>query len=185
VSFPERITSLPVVLRTFTLADAPHVAELCGDWEVARMTARVPHPYTLEMAESFIGACSEAWASGTAPTYAIARADDGVLVGAVGNLERRARGRRVARVLDRPAALGATVTRQRPRARCCRSPFRSSSVDVLTAIHLVRNPASGRVMAKCGMSEVRREMRSHRGDVEEFRVWQIDADAWERAAQRG
>ena len=184
MSFPERITSLPVVLRTFTLADAPHVAELCGDWEVARMTARVPHPYTLEMAESFIGACNEAWASGAAPTYAIARADDGVLVGAVGISKD---------VLEEGESLGYWIGRPHwgngyatAAVRAMLSlAFSQMSIDVLTAIHLVRNPASGRVMAKCGMSEVRREMRSHRGDLEEFRVWQIDADAWERAAQRG
>jgi len=39
-------------------------------------------------------------------------------------------------------------------------------------------------MAKCGMAEVRREMRTHRGELAEFRVWSIDAAGWERATQR-
>ena len=84
MSFPERIASFPVLLRTFTLADAPRVTELCGDWEVAQMTALIPHPYSLEMAESFIVACRDACESGRAPTYAIARADDAMLIGAIG-----------------------------------------------------------------------------------------------------
>ena len=84
MSFPERIASYPVLLRMFTLADAPRVAELCGDWEVARMTALIPHPYSLEMAESFIGALSRGLRERTGLTYAIARADDGLLVGAIG-----------------------------------------------------------------------------------------------------
>jgi len=80
----ERITSHPVELRAFTLSDAPRVAELCGDWEVARMTALIPHPYSLEAARSFIGASREAYDAGPAYTYAIGRADDGLLVGAIG-----------------------------------------------------------------------------------------------------
>ena len=64
--------------------------------------------------------------------------------------------------------------------------FSRLDIDVLTAIHLVRNPASGRVLAKCGMSELRREMRPHRdGTPEEFRVWMIDRDAWDRACAPG
>jgi RimJ/RimL family protein N-acetyltransferase len=184
LSFPERIASLPVLLRTFTPADAPRVVELCGDWEVARMTARVPHPYTLEMAESFIVACREAFATGTTPTYAIARSDDGTLVGAIGISSD---------VLDEGVSLGYWIGRPHwgngyatAAARAMLAlAFSRLDIEVLTAIHLVRNPASGRVMAKCGMSEIRREMRPHRGEVEEFRVWQIDAAGWERAAQTG
>ncbi len=60
--------------------------------------------------------------------------------------------------------------------------FSRLDIDTLQAIHLARNPASGRVMAKCGMSELRREMRPHRGGpAEEFLVWSIGRDAWERA----
>jgi len=39
LSLPERIASRPVILRALRPADAPRVLELCGDWEVARMTA--------------------------------------------------------------------------------------------------------------------------------------------------
>ena len=84
MSLPERIASLPVVLRTLRLADAPRILELCDDWEVARMTALIPHPYLPGMAESWIAACSDTQATGTACTYAITRADDGLLVGAIG-----------------------------------------------------------------------------------------------------
>ena len=114
------------MLRPFALADAPRVAELCGDWDVARMTSLIPHPYSLEIAESFIGACRERYANGPACTYAIARADDGLLVGAIGITSSR-RGRRLARLLDRPAALGQRL-RDGGRARhASRSPSRAST----------------------------------------------------------
>ena len=41
-------------LRRPRKADAPRVAELLGDLEVARMTTSIPHPYGLEDAEAFL-----------------------------------------------------------------------------------------------------------------------------------
>ena len=42
-------------LRKFTSADAPRVAEICGDYRVASMCRVVPHPYDMEAARYFIG----------------------------------------------------------------------------------------------------------------------------------
>lgn len=42
-------------LRKFTSADAPRVAEICGDYRVASMCRVVPHPYDIEAARYFIG----------------------------------------------------------------------------------------------------------------------------------
>ena len=180
MSLPERIASLPVVLRTLEHADAKRVAELCGDWEVARMTALIPHPYPLESAAYFIAACHEQDPNGPACTYAIARADDGLLVGAVGITSSADAGESLGYWIGRPY-WGNGYATAAARAIIALA-FSQSDIEVLTAIHLVENPASGRVMAKCGMSEVRREMRSHRdGAPMEFRVWTIDRDAWERA----
>jgi RimJ/RimL family protein N-acetyltransferase len=49
----------------------------------------------------------------------------------------------------------------------------------ITASHLARNVASGRVLEKCGLVVVRRESREHRGRPEEFCVRGITRDAWE------
>jgi len=182
MSLPRRIASPPILLRVFTLADAPRVAELCGDWHVAQMTALIPHPYSLEMAESFINACREACDRGPVPTYAIARAEDEALVGAIGITSAPEAGDSLGYWIGRPY-WGNGYATAAARAMLALA-FSRLGIDAMTAIHLVRNPASGRVMAKCGMSEVRREMRDHRGEVEEFRVWSIDAAGWERAAQR-
>lgn len=182
MSLPRRIASPPILLRMFTPADAPRVAELCGDWQVAQMTALIPHPYSLETAESFINACREACDSGRMPTYAIARAEDEALVGAIGITSTPESGESLGYWIGRPY-WGNGYATAAARAMLALA-FSHLGIDVMTAIHLVRNPASGRVMAKCGMSEVRRETRSHRGEVEEFRVWSIDAAGWERAAQR-
>ena len=51
--------------------------------------------------------------------------------------------------------------------------------DAVSAIHLVRNPASGRVLEKCGMSLTGRERRPHRGGPDEdFYRWSIPRERW-------
>jgi [ribosomal protein S5]-alanine N-acetyltransferase len=49
------ITTSRLMLRPFTDADARRVAYLAGDYEVAKMCGRVPHPYTMAMAYDWIG----------------------------------------------------------------------------------------------------------------------------------
>ena len=177
---PERIASHPVVLRTFLPADAPRVVELCGDWEVAGMTALIPHPYLPGMAESFIAACREADAAGEPRTFAITRAGDGLLVGAIGLAAPSHDGDSFGYWVGRPY-WGNGYATAAARAVIALA-FSRLGLDALHAVHLARNPASGRVLAKCGMAEVGREMRPHRGGPpEEFRVWSIDREAWDRA----
>ena len=49
----------------------------------------------------------------------------------------------------------------------------------LGASHLARNPASGRVLEKCGMVLERRERRPHRGGApEDMCVWAITREQW-------
>lgn len=44
-----------LMLRAPDLMDAPRIADLCADLEVARMTLRMPHPYALSDAEAWVG----------------------------------------------------------------------------------------------------------------------------------
>lgn len=44
-----------LVLRPLSDADAPRIAQLGSDWDVASMTARMPYPYTQEAAHQWIG----------------------------------------------------------------------------------------------------------------------------------
>ena len=146
------------------------------------MTGLIPHPYLPEMAESFISGCHRADATDGPRTFAITRAGDGLLVGAIGH----------ATSVDAIDSLGYWVGRPywgngyataATRAVIALA-FSRLDIDTLHAIHLTRNPASGRVMAKCGMSELRREIRPHRGrPAEDFLVWSIGRDAWERATE--
>ena len=174
---PERITSSPVVLRPFALADASRVQLLVGDRLVAETTALIPHPYEDGMAQAWIVGQADELARGREYTYAITRAEDGLLVGAISL---------------RPAAgerenLGYWIGRdywgQGYATAAARAiiavTFRCLDCNQLTAAHLVRNAASGRVLEKCGLTPVGRVTRDHRGRQEEFCVRGITRDAWE------
>ncbi len=55
--FRPPLRSPQLVLRPLERTDAPTIARLAGDWEVARWTADIPHPYDATMARDFV-----AWA---------------------------------------------------------------------------------------------------------------------------
>lgn len=43
------------LLRALSAVDAPRIAALIGNWNVARMLSRVPYPYTVQDAADFLG----------------------------------------------------------------------------------------------------------------------------------
>ena len=55
IEISPRIETRRLTLRAPVLEDAARVADICGDVSVARMTARMPHPYALSDAEDWIG----------------------------------------------------------------------------------------------------------------------------------
>ena len=59
-----RLETARLWLRWPRASDAPAIHRFCSLWEVARFTARMPHPYPPGSAERFIYAAREANASG-------------------------------------------------------------------------------------------------------------------------
>src|SRR5271154_6317731 len=59
-----RLETARLWLRWPRASDAPAIHRFCSQWEVARFTARIPHPYPQGSAERFIYAAREANASG-------------------------------------------------------------------------------------------------------------------------
>jgi len=78
---PDRpLTDGTLVLRLPREADAPAIAAACADPEIARWIP-VPVPYRLEDARAFVAFTAEGWSSGREPTFVIADAADGALLG--------------------------------------------------------------------------------------------------------
>ena len=67
-----------LVLRAPVRGDAREIAELAGDFNVAAMTTRMPHPYGLADAEAFLARC-EAADPRREPTFAIQHRQFGVI----------------------------------------------------------------------------------------------------------
>jgi RimJ/RimL family protein N-acetyltransferase len=176
---PEDVFAWPVLLRHFSAADAPRVQQLAGDRSVSDTTAVIPHPYPDGMAEAWIASHARERTLGTQYPYAILRGDDRLLVGAI-----------VLRPIPTGHEnLGYWIGREywgrgyATAAACAMVAlaFRCLDCQQVTASHLARNIASGRVLGKCGLTVVRRESREHRGRVEPFCVCGVTRDAWEAA----
>jgi RimJ/RimL family protein N-acetyltransferase len=170
--------AFPVVLRPLASADAPRVQLLAGERTVAETTALIPHPYPDGAAEAWIAEQARSWSTGKEYTYAVAVGEESILVGAVGLRpspgERENLGYWIGHSYwgrgYATAAASAVIA----------LAFSLLDIELITASHLARNPASGRVMEKCGMSLLRTGLREHRGAEEAICVRGITRDTWER-----
>jgi RimJ/RimL family protein N-acetyltransferase len=140
-----------LTLRPFELCDAPCVQTLAGHPEVYRTTTNVPHPYLDGMAEQWISGHHDAFRQGIDATFAICRKSDGALVGAIelGGI-----------TPGHQAELGYWIGKPYWRNGYCTEAsravfdfgFTTLGLARIHSCYLSRNPASGRVMQKLGMS---------------------------------
>ena len=73
-----------VTLRAFTQDDIAAITEACQDPEIARWTAQIPSPYTLDDARVWVAGHDQARESGIAAPFAVVDPDAGTLLGACG-----------------------------------------------------------------------------------------------------
>lgn len=140
------LTTPRLLLRPPRPADAPRVQFLCGNWNVARMLERVPHPYPDDCAADWIAAQSAAWRDGSAYTFTIEF--EGAVVGVIG-IERNASG-----------AYGLGYWLGEPwwgqglmsEAVACVLGFarHELGLETLESAYFADNPASGRIQEKHG-----------------------------------
>ena len=138
-----------LILRPFCLEDAATVQRLAGTREVAETTLTIPHPYLDGMAETWIATQPDAWERQERVTFAITSAADGV-VGAIGlRLTLQHRRAELGYWVGLPFWNHGYATEA---ARAILTfGFETLGLNRIHASHLVRNPASGRVMVKAGM----------------------------------
>lgn len=180
------LTTAHLVLRPFSLADAPDVQRLAGDREIASTTLVIPHPYEDGMAEAWIGNHPESFTSGVAVNFAMTCKPDGALVGAIGLSINQAHER---------AELGYWVGKPywgkgycSEAAKCMLGyGFEVLSLNRIVARHLTRNPASGRVMQKVGMTREGRQRQGVKkwGVFEDLDVYSILRSEWPMGIQGG
>ncbi len=131
------------MLRAPRRGDVKAIVRLANDRRVAENTARIPHPYGVDDAEQFIAAVNRQ--DGEA-TFVITRDGD-----ADRRLRRRSARERAARsAIGSARPIGAAAT---PPRRCAPSidhAFGDLGHEALQAGARVSNPASRRVLEKCG-----------------------------------
>lgn len=138
-----------LVLRPFLLSDAATVQRLAGDRAVADTTLSIPHPYADGMAEQWIATHEGAWTRHEMATFAVTEPDAG-LVGAVSlRIELAHRRAELGYWIGVPY-WGLGYATEAARA-VVTFGFDKLSMQRIYAQHFLRNPASGRVMAKIGM----------------------------------
>lgn len=147
---PTIVTSR-LVLRQWKAEDAPDVARLAGRREIADTTISIPHPFSEQQARDWLAARSNPPSAGKEASFAMTTTADGRLIGAVGLLN-----------IDTEHSLtelgfwigvdwwGQGYATEATRA-AVHFVFSQLNLNRVYAHHMVRNPASGRVLEKIGM----------------------------------
>ena len=152
-----------LILRPFTLDDAPDVQRLAGDRAIASTTLVIPHPYPDGAAEEWIATHAPTFEKGDGVNLAVTLKDGGDLIGAIGLMINGEHQRaEIGYWIGKPywgngycaEAAGAMLN----------FGFNTLNLNRIFAHHFNRNQASGRVMRKIGMT---REGRS----PQHFRKW--------------
>jgi len=146
------LRSEQLVLRPLERTDAPKVADMAGEWEVARWTLDIPHPYDITMARNFI-----AWAQDELPAQRriflamVARAS-GDLVGTISLTRNGADEGEIGYWVGRPYQ-GRGFAREAA-AAVIAVAFEAMALRRVVAACRPENEASWRVMEYCGMRYV-------------------------------
>jgi len=135
----ERLT-----LRPLRSSDAEAMMALAGDADVARMTARIPHPYSLDQAKDWIARAIQS----NEVVFAIVH--QGALIGCVGYMPEENTSAEVGSWIGKPHWNKGFAT-EAARA-VAEHAFASGDIRTLTAGHFTDNPASARVLEKLGFT---------------------------------
>jgi len=138
-------------LRWPRICDAAGIHKFCSQWEVARYTARIPHPYPPGSAERFIYASREANASGRELTLVMApirgKSD------AIGSISFESRGadRLALGFALAPEAWGKGLATEAAEAMIDTAFGLTPTVEILASVR-VENETSQGVLEKCGFA---------------------------------
>lgn len=175
IDFENRTIETPrLILRLHRMEDALQVAEICNDQTVYKGTVGLPFPYTPEHAKKWIGQTEHLFETDVANEFAVTDKDTGVLYGCVGlhcHPEKQEGelyfwfGKSYRNKGYATEAVSALI----------RYAFEVKGYRRVYAGHFAYNPASGRVMQKCGMT-YEQTMKKHilkLGNYEDLVIYQI------------
>lgn len=136
-----------LALRAYSPDDAANLSRLAGDFDVAKMTSTVPHPYPRLSAEGYIMLTEASRPLGKDMPFAIELPGEG-LIGAAGFHARGADKWEFGYWIGKPF-WGKGFATEAARALLAWWD-ESMKVSCLSAARFIDNPASGRVLEKVG-----------------------------------
>jgi len=147
------ITTERLVLRPFTLADAPAVAALANNRRLYETLLSLPNPYSEELAKSWIATHAADFANDDRYEFAITDRVTGELYGAIGISHNKNyhKGEMGYWIGEQFWGRGFTTEAA---AALIDFVFTAKGFHKVFAYHFDFNPASGRVMQKVGMNHV-------------------------------
>jgi RimJ/RimL family protein N-acetyltransferase len=138
-------------LRWPRICDAAAIHKFCSRWEVARYTARIPHPYPEGSAERFIYAAREANSAGRDLTLVMTPIKGKTdAIGAI-SLESRGRDRLALGYVLAPEVWGKGLATEAAAAIIHAAFGLTSTLEILASVR-VENEASRTVLTKCGFT---------------------------------
>lgn len=175
-----------LTLRPFTLADGPTVQRLAGVYEVADTTLNIPHPYPDGAAEQWIMTHPDTFAQGTGVSFAMVLRATAELCGAISlGIHQRYQHAELGYWLGVPYWNQGYTTEGA--AALLTYGFTVLQLHRIHARHFTRNPASGRVMQKLGMTfeGIQREHVRKGERFEDVANYGILRREWEALSQPG
>ena len=148
-----RLETARLWLRWPRICDAAAIHKFCSRWEVARYTARIPHPYPEGSAERFIYAAREANSAGRDLTLVMTptrgKRD---AIGSI-SLESRGKDRLALGYVLAPEAWGRGLATEATAAMIETAFTLTSTIEVSASVR-VENEASHAVLEKCGFARI-------------------------------
>jgi len=177
---PLKITTDRLILSLPQEEDIPTIVELAGDYDVAKTTRNMPHPYEVEHAEFWIKMARDSRASGDHYVFAQRLKSSGELIGGIGIIVNK---------VDNNGSLGYWIGQPfwnlGYTTEACRAiidfGFRHLGLHKIHAQFLAVNEASGRVMIKAGMYEEAKMIHHVRrlGEYHDIYQYGILRSQWE------
>jgi RimJ/RimL family protein N-acetyltransferase len=166
-----------LLLRQYRLSDAEDLQRLAGEFDVAKGTLCMPHPYEDGMAEAFIEAQEKAIAEGEVFNLGIFLREPEALIGGIGlEVKKKHNTAELGYWIGKPywgkgyctEAVGAMVE----------FGFTTLCLRKVFAEHFADNPASGRVLEKLGFSYegCRRKHLTRFGKIQDVKLYGLLRD---------
>lgn len=168
-----------LTLRPFTLDDVVEVRPLVSEREIAATTLNIPHPYPAGEAENWISKHKPFYDEGKAVTFAIILSETGKLLGAIGlGIKRKHSHAEMGYWIGKPYWNKGYCTEAA--REILNYGFKMLDLNRIHSHYMTKNPQSGRVMQKMGMS-YEGTLRQHvmkDGEYQDLAIYAITKDQY-------